>query len=277
MRYISQPVNAFDNADVNSVAELEETVEGNYYQNNASGQQVYQGGYNHVILDNNGNPLAFYYRDNRMNGYEYDYGLRYSRRVDGQWQTPEWIEDRVEVTDIAAAIRSDGGIFVAYTVKDLPDFISSNDTLYSVVKYAEQIDVVTGIDEDGNDIHEWQWETGFVNYNTISGAYLTVALDEDDLPVVAYYDEMNMQMNRFFSRLKVSRRTAEGDWEIYVVNPEDVGLSNNTSYYDALPPGSSDKHYIGKYNYLWFDPQGRINLVSYSTVNKKVFLFQMDD
>ncbi|MBU1169318.1 MAG: hypothetical protein KKD44_07115 [Proteobacteria bacterium] len=275
LRYISQPVDAFVNNDVYAVADLEEVVEGNVYQNNASGQQKDQGRVNHLILDHDGNPVIFYYIDDTVNGSSQDFGIRYSRRVDGEWLTPQWIESGVTVAYISGAVKSDGGLFVAYTVTNVPDFIDSQTILPSIVKYAEQIDVITGYDDDGEEIHEWEWHYGYVNYNTICGSYLTMVLDASDHPVVAYYDEMNFTLNRFFSRIKVSRRTEAGNWEVFVITPEDVGLSNDVSPFDVTP-GSTDIYYIGKYNHVWMDGNGRINLSSYSTVNKKTYLFVID-
>jgi hypothetical protein len=275
LRYIAQPVNAFDNADVNAVADLEENVEGNVYQSFASGQQSFHGGCNHLILDHEGEPVVFYYVDDTINGNAQDRGLRFARKVDGLWQAPQWIESGITVSDVRGAVRSDGGIFVAYTVIDLPDFIDNQTELPSIVKYAEQIDVITGYDEDGEEIHGWEWRCNFVNYNTICGADLTLALDSFDRPVVAYYDHMNFTLNRFFSRIKVSRRNDAGAWEVSVIDPEAVGLSNETSPYDVLP-GSADIMYIGKHNHLWLDAEDRIYLASYSTVNKKLFVFAMN-
>ncbi|WP_459924848.1 hypothetical protein [Desulfatiferula olefinivorans] len=275
LRYIAQPVNAFDNADVNAVADLEEDVEGNIYQSFASGQQSFHGGANHLILDGEGEPVVFYYVDDTVNGNAQDRGLRFARKVDGVWQAPQWIESGITVSNIRGAVRSDGGIFVAYTVIEIPDFIDNQTELPSIVKYAEQIDVITGYDPDGEAIHGWEWRYNYVNYNTICGADLTLALDSNDRPVVAYYDHMNFTLNRFFSRVKVSRRNDAGAWEVCVIDPEAVGLSNETSPYDVLP-GSTDTMYIGRYNHLWLDEDDRIYLASYSTVNKKLFIFAMN-
>lgn len=274
LNFITHPVDAFVNDNINAVADLEETVEGNTFQSGASGQQARQGDHNTMILDNDGNPVVFYYIDDTVNGSAQVHGLRYSRRIDNEWQVPEWIESGINVDCISGAVKSDGGLFVAYTVTNIPDFIDNQTILPSIVKYAEQIDVITGYDEEGEEIHEWEWEFGFVNYNTICGGFLSLALDSSDNPVVAYYDEMNFTLNRFFSRVKISRRTEGGNWEVFVISPEDVGLSNNVSPYDVTP-GSTDIYYIGKYNHLWLDGYDRIMLSSYSTVNKKLYFFSM--
>lgn len=276
LRYISQPVNAFVNDNVQSVANLEETVEGNVYQNNGSGQQSFQGGHNDLVLDHDGNPVLFYYNDNSVNGPAQDRGLRVARRVtDDQGEVTwasEYIESGIDVVAIKGAVTSDGRLVVAYTVYYLPDYIDPEVLLPYVIKYAEQVDVVTGVDDQGEDIVERQWHTEFINYNTICGRFSSLALDSNNQPVVAYFDEMNFTKNRFFSRVKVSRRDAGGVWTVDVIVPEDVGLSNNTSPYDVAP-GLHDKYYIGKYNHLWIDDDDRVYLASYSTVNRKLYLF----
>lgn len=276
LRYISQPVNAFVNGSVMDVIPLEETVEGNTYLNFESGQQSYHGGHNDLVLDNQGHPVVFYYNDNSVNGPAQDRGLRVARRgldEDDEvvWHS-EYIESGIDVVDIKGAVTSDGRLAVIYTVRDLPDFIDPTVFLPYVIKYAEQVDVVTGVDEEGNDIVERQWRREFVNYNTICGRFCTFALDSDDQPVVAYFDEMNFTLNRFFSRVKISRREPGGAWNVDLIVPEDVGLSNNTSPIDVAP-GTHNTYYIGKYNHLWLDGEDRIHLASYSSVNRKLYLF----
>lgn len=276
LRYISQPVNAFVNDTVFNVADLEETVEGNVYQNNGSGQQSFQGGHNDMVLDHDGHPVLFYYNDNSVNGPAQDRGLRVARRVtddEGEvtWDS-EYIESGIDVVAIKGAVTSDNRLVVAYTVKELPDFIDTDVELPYVIKYAEQVDVVTGVDGEGEDIVERQWHTEFINYNTICGRFSSLALDSNDQPVVAYFDEMNFTKNRFFSRVKVSRREVGGAWTVDLIVPEDVGLSNNTSPF-GVAPGLHDKYYIGKYNHLWIDDDDRVYLVSYSTVSRKLYLF----
>jgi hypothetical protein len=99
-----------------------------------------------------------------------------------------------------------------------------------------------------------------------------MVLDADGQPVVAYYDELNFTLNRFFSRVKISRREAKNQWTVDVISPEDVGLSNNTSPFEVTA-GSDDAVYIGQYNSLWLDTAGRVCLTSYSSVSRKVYLF----
>ncbi|MFA6010515.1 MAG: hypothetical protein WC799_11080 [Desulfobacteraceae bacterium] len=276
LRYISQPVNAFVNGTIADMETREETVQGNVYQNNGSGQQSNSGGNNDLILDQDDNPVVFYYHDNSENGPALDRGLRVGRRVtDNQgatsWQS-EYIESGIDVVAIKGAVTSDGRLVVAYTVKDLPDFIDTDVELPYVIKYAEQVNVVTGVDEEGEDIVVRRWHTEFVNYNTICGRFCSLTLDSNDQPVVAYFDEMNFTLNRFFSRVKVSRREVGGAWTVDLIVPEDVGLSNNTSPLD-VEPGLHDIYYIGKYNHLWIDVTDRVYLVSYSTENRKLYLF----
>jgi hypothetical protein len=277
MRFISQPVDAFSNASVNSVATLEEPVDANAYQNNASGQQSFHGGSNDLVLDRDGNPVLFYYNDNTINGPAQDQGLRVARRSLNNgtvtW-TKEWIEDGIEVVSIKGAVKPDGRLAVVYAVKDLPDFIDTDVILPYVIKYAEQVDVVTGTDSDGHDIVVREWRIEFANLNSICGRFCSMALDSKGEPVVAYYDELNFTLNRFFSRIKISHRKSRNNWSVDIIKPEDVGLSNNTSPYNVTP-GSDDYCYIGKYNRLWLDGEDKVHLVSYSTVTKKVYLFVM--
>ncbi len=276
LNFITHPVNAFVNGSVQDMIGREEKVQGNAYQNNASGQQSASGAFNDLVLDADGNPVVFYSHDNSVNGTAQDRGLRVARRVVAENGTVSWpseyIESGIDVADIKGAVMTDGRLAVVYAVKDLPDFIDTDEELPFVIKYAEQVDVVTGVDENGDDIIQREWHTEFMNYNTICGRFAGFALDSRNRPVAAYFDEMNFTENRFFSRVKVSRRDDGGLWSVDLIVPEDVGLSNITSP-QGIEPGLHDTYYIGKYNHLWVDARGRVIVGSYSTVSRKLYLF----
>ncbi len=214
-----------------------------------------------------------------------------SIKVDDEWQS-EWIDDGaghsgIQITQISAAVKSNGLLAIVYTVKDFVDYDYSPSPESAVIipyilKYAEQVEVVTGTDINGEDIIgiEWKYDEydetklgEIVDYSSINGRYCSLALDSEDNPVVAFYDEMNFTNTRFFSRIKISKRTSGGVWNSETIVPEDVGLTVKASPYD-ITPGTHNSYYIGKYNYLWLDRNDRINICSYSSISNKLYLFQ---
>ncbi len=281
LRYIEQPLDNISGV-FNTAASLEETVEGNDY---GTGEQNYQGAYCDLQVDNDGNPVAFHYADFTVQGSQQDKGLRVARRIDGEWQQAEWIDYDTVVTNISGAVKSNGLLAVAYTVKDGPYlFIDQEDddnpmfsllTIPYSVRYAEQFEVITETVNSDGEIEEvitYDWKTHTVNLNTIAGEYCSLDIDSLDNPVIAYFDDMNYNQTRFFCRIKISRRNNGGVWDVDTIIPEDVGLTNETSPY-GIDPGTHDKYYIGKFNYLWIDSSDRVNICSYSNVTKKVYLF----
>ncbi len=280
LRYIIQPINNIAD-DVLGVADLEETVEGNIYYANGTGLQYYQGGDSDLLIDNDGNQVVFYYNDLTENSSPNDIGLSVARRIDGVWQQREWLDRGIEVVDISGVVKSNGLLAVAYTIKDGSHLFMDETDLFSTqtlpfsIRYAEQIEIITEVENDEGEIEEvitYEWETETVNFNTIGGRYCSLAVDSSDNPVVAYFDEMNFTLNRFFSRIKVSHRNSGGIWDVEVITPEHVGLTNKTSPFDVAP-GTHDTYYIGKYNYLWVDRNNRVNICSYSNISRKVYLF----
>ncbi len=271
LRFVSQPVDAFINDNVNAVADLEETVEGNLYQG-GGGVQSFHGGECDLILDTENNPVVFYFNDDRENGSEFDMGLRFARKLDDEWQEPEWVREQIEVVGISSAVKSNGLLAVTYTVKDGLDLFTQEEVPYGLW-YSEQVEVVVGETDEGEDIIVIEWNHEPVNYNTISGRYCTLAINSEDNPVVAYFDEMNFVGNRFFSRIKISSRDSAGNWSVDIITPEDVGLSNDISPYD-ITPGAHDSYYIGKYNYMWLDEADRVYLCTYSSITNKTYFFQ---
>lgn len=279
LRYISQPIdNIADNLD--AVAELEENVDGNNYVNNA-GVQYYQGAYCDLKIDNNNNQLVFYYNDFTENESSQDKGLRLARRIDDEWQEPEWIDKNIEIVDIKGVVKSNGLLAVAYTVKNGAHLFIDDDGLFSSqtipysIRYAEQIEIVSEVTNSEGEIEEvitYEWKSETINYNSIAGRYCSLAVDSLDNPVVVYFDDMNFTLNRFFCRIKISKRNSMGVWDIDIITPEHVGLTNKTSPYD-ITPGTHDIYYIGKYNYVWIDNNDRVNICSYSNITKKVYLF----
>lgn len=279
LNYISQPVNAFVNAQVEDVADLEETVEGSSFQL-PSGLQTTAGDACEMVIDPEGHPVVFYYFSNLNMGAEGTVGLRMARRNDdGEWEH-EWIHQNVDLVQISAAVKTDGLLALVYTVRDyedfdygLPQMDAADLVLPYTIRYAEQVEVVVGVNADGDDIVERQWQHEYVDYVSICGRYCSMDLDSEDRPVVAFFDEMNFTETRFFSRIKLARRTAPGVWNTETIVPEDVGLTVNTSPYD-VDPGMHDSYYIGKYNHLWVDRSDRVNLCSYSSISRKVYIFR---
>ena len=273
LKYISQPVDGFINSSVNDVADLEETIEGSVFQL-PSGQQKSAGDACDMVINNDGNPVTFFYVSNLNAGSESNTGLRTAIRINDTWQT-EWIHNNIEIVQISAAVKSNGLLGLLYTVKDYQDYDYANENSELIpysIRYAEQVEVVTGIDTDGNDITELEWSHESVDFVSIAGRYCSLAMDSNDNPVAAFFDEMNFTRTRFFSRIKIARRTPEGAWNSETIIPESVGLQVETSTYD-IDPGQHDAYYIGKYNYLWLDRNDKIYLCTYSSIANRVYLF----
>jgi len=124
-------------------------------------------------------------------------------------------------------------------VKDFIDYDYNQTTDDPVIipyslRYAEQVEVITGTDINGEDIIEIEWKYDehdetklgeIVDYVSISGRYCSLAIDSEDNPVVAFYDEMNFTRNRFFSRIKIAKKSSGGVWDSETIVPEDVGLT----------------------------------------------------
>lgn len=279
LRYISQPVDNIAQ-NVNAVADLEETVDGNNYENN-TGLQHYDGGHCDLLVDNDGNQVTFYYNDWTETSSALDRGLRVSRRIDGEWQQTEWIDRDVEVVSISGAVKSNGLLAVAYAVKDASHLFMDNSSFFSdqtmpySIRYAEQIEIITEVENSEGEMEEvitYEWQAETVNFNSIAGLHCSLAVDSSDNPVIVYFDDMNFTLNRFFCRIKISKRNDHGVWDIDIITPEDVGLTNSTSPYE-ITPGTHDKYYIGKYNYMWVDDRDRVNICTYSNVTGKVYMF----
>lgn len=283
LNFISQPVNAFVNDQVDDMADLEETIEGSTFEL-PTGVQTTAGDACEMVLDADGIPVVFYYFSNLNIGAGGSVGLRMARRTidelgDVTWEH-EWLHQGVDIVQISAAVKSDGRLCFVYTVRDYEDFdyglpqMDADDlSLPFTIRYAEQVDVVVGVDEFGEDIIERQWHHEYVDYVSICGRYCSMALDSEDNPVVAFFDEMNFTQTRFFSRIKIARRSSTGVWDTEIILPEAVGLTVKTSPYD-IDPGMHDSYYIGKYNHLWVDRNDRVNLCSYSSISNKVYLFR---
>ena len=264
MRYVNQQLDAFSNETIQVMATMEEVIEGNSYGNN-SGVQNFHGGTVKMILDYNGNPVVFYYADNRNSGNEF--GLRVARRIDGQWQSPAWVEQGVEVADISPALKLNGTLAVAYAVNHMRDPVDEERELSYCLRYATDPET----DPDLPSPVEWS-NHEMVDFNSICGRYCSLAMDSNDQPAIAHFNEINYTGNRFFSGIKISRKIEGDTWDTELIPPEFIGLSNNTSPYE-ITPGQHDKYYIGKYNYLWRGADNRLYLCSYSTVAEKVYLF----
>lgn len=278
-RYVVQPIDDFTNESIDVMGDVEETIEGNIYYAGGTGYQQSFGDFADIVIDLDGNPVAFYY----WQGTEATdpSGLRISKRIDGVWQEPTWVERNVLIEDISAAVKPDGKLAVAYAVRDMRDPVIERGRIPYCLKYAEEPDVP----EEEPYPNEWDAHE-IVDFTNICGRYCSLAINSEGTPVVAYYEEMNYMYvydddntgiydytsNRFFSRLKIATKLSFNSWSYYVIPPEYIGLSNNTYPY-TITAGNHDKYYIGKNNELWLDNDDRIHLCSYSTITEKGYLF----
>jgi len=275
--FINQPIDNFaDSNNVNQFNELEEKVEESIFTL-PTGVQIRAGDFCEMVVKHDGSPVIFHHTNNLNVGPAGRIGLRMSMKVDDEWQS-EWLHENINITQISAAVKSNGLLAIVYTVKDFVDYDYSQtpgdpEIIPYSLRYAEQVEVITDTDDNGEDIIETEWRDEIVDYVSISGRYCSLAIDSEDNPVVAFYDEMNFSRTRFFSRIKISKRTSGGVWTSETIVPEDVGLTIKTSPYD-ITPGTHNYYYIGKYNYLWLDRNDLINICSYSSISNKLYHFQ---
>jgi len=91
----------------------EETVEGNIYNaNGTASAQNNVGEHARLILDQDQDPVIFYYADLSPNNSDPDQkGLRVARKKGESWEH-EWVETGIQVEAISAALDQNGNLFV---------------------------------------------------------------------------------------------------------------------------------------------------------------------
>ena len=198
--------------------DLEEQIEGNIYNENGTGYQNSVGYHNVMVLDNNEDPVVFYYTvisDTK--------GLRVALRQNEEWTT-EWIETGCEVGDISAISRQNGDLAVAYYVEVDDD---SDDSHY--LKYAEKESQSTS------------WDVSTVDDGTWCGQYCSLAFNSSGLPAIAYYD---IKSYSGYDRKNLKLASFDGvSWD-----KETVESSGNIGLYNSLWFDADNRAFICSYS-----------------------------
>ena len=218
-------------------AATEETVEGNVYNpNGTASEQNRVGAYNAIVLDENGDPVIFYYADLSPNSSNPDTkGLRVAYMGSGVWQS-EWVDTGFEVGDISCALDMNGNPCVAYYVES--QYTDSHGITHEkCLKYASKISST--------------WTTTIVDESTICGKYCSLAFAVSGNPAIAYYSMQNISGSLVLNDLKMAS-------------------SNGTSWSSEVVASTGD---IGNYNTLWFDGSGKAYICSYSNTDHTIYLF----
>ena len=227
----------------------EQTVEGNDY--GGSNDQNSVGAHNAMLLDSEENP-AIFYAARLSNGTR---GLRVARFSNGGWQR-HWIETGCDIGGIAAA-RSDTGVLgVAYHVIACDD--ADEDGLFDThaLRYADNA--------SGN------WLVQTVDDATRTGQHPSLAFDASGLPAIAYY-QMQSYSGRELRDLYFAR--------FYATPAEAEAAGGSEGEEPAYRTGWRTQNVaelgdVGLYNSLWFDPQQKAHISSYSSSAATIYLFE---
>lgn len=208
----------------------EEVVEGNDFQSN---NQNSVGFFNALILDSNELPMVFYYAD----FIDSEFGLRVAQRTNSGWQR-SWIDKSCRVGAISAALAPDGFPAVAYFIKECAEHRSYTKDDGFGLRYAK----FNGVD----------WDIETVDEATKVGDYVKLAFNQQGSPAIAYYETRSFAQGRTADLFNLKMATfvpQEGLWF-----KERVAESGD----------------VGKYNSLWFDENGKANIVTYSNSAKAI-------
>jgi len=148
-------------------------------------------------------------------------------------ETIEQLNDQQQINGISAAFYPDGSLGIAYAIKVAYPESDNGPRL----KYASN---QTG-----------DWVIDIIDEATWCGAYPSLAINEDGIPSVAYYDERSHSW-RPHNFLKFSH------WDVNRWVHESIDEYNE----------------VGMYNSLWFDDQGRANICSYSDEDNQIFIYR---
>ena len=233
--YVQQSMADLGNFSV----DMEEYVDEHNTYGTGGGIENAVGYYCKLVLDPDGQPVAFYY--GRMaNG---DRVIRASRRVDGEWQaeTVALIDDAdYTVGDLGAAIADDGTMYVAY----FQELVTENDDFDTMdhLRCARKLP------------NEEKWEIAMVDYSSYCGNYCRLVLDNSGRPAIVYYDERPYTTYREHHWVKLARFTGDVwnlniDWrKEYVDRDGQVGVNNS----------------------LWFNGQNAALVCTYDQENRKI-------
>ena len=210
----------------------EEQVEGSVFYN-VGGSQNAVGYHCRLILDNDENPVIFYYAELEDNTT----GLRMARKIAGAWEKT-WVETDVTVGGISCAKDADGNIAVAYYVTDYTDPYTL-EVSPACLRYAQ------------NSTQAFTtWTVAMVDDGTLCGKFPSLAFDAAGYPAIAYYD---METYSHYERKDLKMAAYDGQ----VWNVETAAETGD----------------IGLYNTLWFDAEDLPYVCTYSQTEDRIYIF----
>ena len=217
----------------NLAAEVdEEQVEGSVFYD-VGGSQNAVGYHCRMILDNEENPVIFYYAELD----DGTIGLRMARKISGEW-VKSWVETGVTVAGISCAMDASGNIGVAYYVTGYTNPYTMEVSEHCL-RYAQ------------NTVAAPQtWDIAMVDESTWCGRFPSLAFDSSGNPAIAYYD---MATYTGYERKNLKMAVYSGlAWETETV----------------METGD-----IGWYNTLWFDEEDLPYICTYSQSEKKIYIY----
>ncbi len=212
----------------------EEQVDGNVLDtdDNANYNDLLgTGNANVLLLDTNNNPVVVYSAEDPSVTDE-KIGLKIANRENGAWSN-EWIIDNCTVEGVDAAFDNNGSLGIAV--------------------YTTQCEGTEDYDPQLHYVQETngEWVTQTINMTARAGQYPSIAFDEDNQAMIAFYEIASYQ-GRELENLKLARFESDA-WEIYEVSNLDD---------------------VGRYNQLHVLDNGDIALVSFVASENKIVLFR---
>ena len=211
----------------------EEQVEGSFFYP-GGGVQNSVGYHCQMILDNDENPVIFYYAVLADDSF----GLRMARKISGEW-VKSWVETDVTVGAISCTTDAAGNIGVAYYVTNYIDPYNPSEETPACLRYAQNTVAAPET-----------WTVAMVDDSSLCGKYPSLAFDSSGTPAIAYYDvetytgydRNNLKMATYGSGAWIRETVAEtGD--------------------------------IGWYNTLWFDEEDLPYICTYSQSEKRIYIY----
>jgi len=216
---------------------FEEAVDGNTYIDGSWAYHNSVGYACRILLDSRERPVIVY--GEHPNGTIGSFALKAAFRDDaGNWQveTIEELEDEWTIGHISAAFYSDGSLAVAYALRS-PDPEPDD---------AHRLKFATN--------QSGEWSQVVVDESTWCGSYCALAINSQDLPAIAYYDE---QSHSYRDHLFLKYAAYDGErWETETVDEYEK---------------------TGRFNSLWFDDADIPNICSYSDDEDQILIFRLID
>jgi hypothetical protein len=220
---------------------VEELVDSHNVYVDTYAEAVSQMGYGcKLTLDGQDNPVIAYAGRPHQDGQGEDRAsLRLARKVGDDWfvEIIEILEEwKFDRFRLSVAVAPNGTIGVAYFMESITDTDTPDHLRYA------------SLPVDGS-----EWSLDIVDISSLCGDHPSLSFDSDNRPVIAYYDRHAVSgPHRPRENLKLAR--FENDrWEA-----ETVASAGD----------------IGKYNSVWVDTEGLINICTYEYNNQQIVIFK---